>query len=186
MVESGTRRVWLSAACVASMLLCCEPGSPIETSGTPVAWIDDDPIAVEEVRGRALLQTDEQRRALVDRAIADRLAEREARRRGLAYSESVIGRLVAIHRAAALREREVLRDALRDNVIWGVEVTEADVRAYYEARKDLYRTRRVVLRIAAFEQERAARAAAAVLDASGAPDVEMQEVGPRPLHAFFF
>jgi hypothetical protein len=169
--------LWLLCAVAA---LGCEPGDSLEGRGTPVAWVDGEAIVIEQLRGRDAGQTAEQRRELVDRAIGDLLAAREARRRGLGFSEDVVGRLVAIRRAAEQQERVVLRQALRKTVTWGVEVSDREARDYYEARRELFEQRWVGLRVVRFATEAAARSASANPGAEHRDAVASREVDSTP------
>lgn len=171
--------LWLVLVCAAA----CSPSDPRDEFGTPVAWVDGEPIPIQGLPGRFGAATPRRRRQLVDEAISDYLAAREARRRGLGQTENVVGKIVAIRREAEARERRVLRQALRDVETWNTEVGEDAVREYFERRKNLYSPRVVTLRVASFATEKAARRAESVLEASGQPPAGARDVGPQPQRA---
>lgn len=169
----------LALACLAALVGCELGGSPFDRAGVPVAWVDDEPVLREDLPVPGSLESVAERRDAIDGGIADLLAAREARRRGLGYTEQAAGRIAAVRRAAEIRERRILRDVLLDVFASEVEIDERQLRADFEQRHAGTRHRHVTLRALPFPSREAAESANAALGDSGRLDpARSQQIGP--------
>jgi hypothetical protein len=134
----------------------CELGTVFDDFGVPVAWVDDEPVVREDLHTGGSLEAPDARREAVERGIEDLLAAREARRRGLGFTEDAVRRIAAVRRAAEVRERRVLREALFEVVAAEIEIGEDQLRADFDARHATTRRRSVTLRTQQFPTRDAA------------------------------
>jgi len=194
----GTRRIF-AGRCVTRLLvlslltpLGCERAthSPSEgTSSAPapsavhvVARVENEPIAVEDLRMAGIPGLPAKREQLLQAAITRRLAAEEARHRGLDRTSDVQARIEGVRREARASEEAVLRDALFQSVRDGLQISKADLRDYYEKTKSLYFERQVKLRQQAFPSKAEAEAAMAKLGAEGRLDPAKSEaIGPAAM-----
>ncbi len=137
------------------LLTGCDSG-PIDESGRPLAWVGGQKLTSADLRITGALDESEQRQEALDRGIDDLLVAREARRRGLGYTEQAITRIVAVRRAAELRERQILRDVLFDVVASEVEVSEDEMKQEFDLLNASNRRRIVTLRSQTFASKQLA------------------------------
>jgi len=153
---------------------------PRGSASPVVAWVEGEPIHVEDVVGRAPRGRElREPRERVEEAIGRRLMVEETRRRRLDEAPGVRERIAAIRREAVEREEGALRNALFDSLRSGIALTEEELRQHYQDTKARYFERRIHLRRAVFDSEEAARAADAALGPAGHLDPESSEdLGP--------
>lgn len=137
----------------------CERGNPLDDSGRPLAWVDAQKLTSADLRFTGPVEEVDQRRQTIDRGIDDLLVAREARRRGLGYTEQAVRRIVAVRRAAQVRERKILRDVLFEVFASEVTIDEAELREEFERLQALNRRRRVTLRLQTFSSRESAERA---------------------------
>ena len=137
----------------------CEMGGPIDDSGRPLAWVGAQKLTSADLRLTGPLEEPDQRREVIDRGVDDLLVAREARRRGLGYTEDAVRRIVAVRRAAEIRERRILRDVLYEVVASEVEVSEPELRQEFERLQGFNRRRLVTLRSQTFGSRESAEQA---------------------------
>ncbi len=148
-------------------------GAVAEVNGAPVLADELEAIAAEA-------PADAARR--LDRVIARKLAAGEARRRGLDREGAVRVALDRVRREQALREEEILRDALYGVLYDTAVVSEDELRGQYEKTRARYTERRLRLRRQRFASEAAARAMQQRLGAAGRLDATAAEtIGPAPI-----
>lgn len=163
---------WLAVAMACVTLPAgCDTSTPIEDSGQPIAWVGGEKLTPADLPVREPLEDAEQRRQAIDRGIDDLLVAREARRRGLGYTEQAVKRIIAVRHAAELRERQILRDVLYDVVASEVEVSDAEMREEFELLNAANRRRLVTLRSQTF-------ASRSLAERSTATDAGATQVGP--------
>jgi hypothetical protein len=121
-------------------------------------------------------------RRQLDAVITRRLAAQEARRRGLAKTEDIHERLVAIQRQAEAQEEAILRDALFAKMKSDLKVSEQDLRDFYEKTKIRFATRELHLRRVAFASKSEAESASAKLGPQARLDPKAsEEIGPAAI-----
>jgi len=153
--------------------------APAPSTAHVVARVEGEPIAVEDLRMVGIPGLPARREQLLQAAITRRLAAEEARRRGLDKSKDVQARIEAVRREARANEEAVLRDALFQSVRDGLQISEADLRDYYEKTKSLYFERQVKLRQQAFPSKVESEATIARLGPEGHLDPAKSEtIGP--------
>lgn len=189
---AGTRRwdVWRLAACAVVCLgaLACEPSeAPNAEGGKPagpvVAWIDGEPITVEAVLATRPRGPAGDRAAKVDAAVLEEIACREARRQKLDEQPQVEWQLRQVRREARWREQQILRTALKQQIVGDVEIPEAELQRAYERDQNSFRDRLLQLREWSFDSEQQARSAVAGAGEAGVLDPgEAAEVGPISLN----
>jgi len=115
------------------------------------AWVDGVPIALDErISGKM-------KERAVQAAIDRFLLARAAREQKLDQLPEVREKLGAIRREARLREERVLLQAFQDALPPVKEISEEELRAEYEKRKEDFREPQIRLRQRKFESEAEAR-----------------------------
>ncbi len=147
------------AVALGAALAGCDMGGPLDDSGRPLAWVNAEKLTSADLRFTGPLDDPDERRKVIDRGIDDLLVAREARRRGLGYTEQAVRKIVAVRRAAQVRERRILRDVLYEVVASEVEIGEAELREEFERLQASIRRRRVTLRSQTFPSREAAERA---------------------------
>lgn len=150
---------WLSAVLLSAAMTGCDMESPLDDPGRPIAWVGGEKLTSADLRFQGPADEPDQRRVVIDRGIDDLLVAREARRRGLGYTEQAVRQLVAIRRAARIRERKVLRDVLYEVLSSEVEISEAELQEEFERINAANPRRLVTLRVHAFGSRESAEQA---------------------------
>jgi hypothetical protein len=150
----------------------CDTDDPIDDSGRPLAWVSGQKLTSADLRFTGTLEEPDQRREVIDRGVDDLLVAREARRRGLGYTEQAVKQIAAVRRAAEIRERRILRDVLYEVMASEVEISEAELREESDRFEGFHRRRLVTLRSQTF------RSRASAEEALHTPVTASKIVGP--------
>jgi hypothetical protein len=185
-VESGWAR--LAALLGALSLLACgqssqHAGEPVtqDLGRSVVARVGDDVITVDDLGWMPARVSPEKR---LEMLVMRRIAAREARRRGLTEEPKTRAKLAEFRFQALTWEEGLLRNALYNSIRLGMRFSEPDLRAQYEANKQLYAQPQWTLRVRMYASEAEARAADAQLGATGRLDPAQSEtLGPAPVGA---
>jgi hypothetical protein len=184
--KDPNRAIWaaglmLAVACAreGSDTTVATPGPPLAGGSPVVARVNGEPLTIADLQAATVRGVRGDSRHALDTAVARRLAAQEARRRGLDASDEMRAQVEALRREAAVKEEELLRDALQASLATQIAVTEEEARARYQQRPPRETGQRLRLRRAAFPSEEAARAEDQRLGADGRLDpATSEEIGP--------
>jgi hypothetical protein len=166
MIErAGSRRrtVWVVAAGVVACLWvsACRPGEvrdaeDAEQTEVVVAWVEGEEVGVDEVLAVRRPRGDDHREARIEAAVLEKIANLEARKRMLHEKPDVERALRDVRLHAMRRENRVLREALKKDLVKGVEFSEEELRQAYRENELTYRDQQLRLRKWSFASQREA------------------------------
>lgn len=194
-VMSWRPKAWSLAVCSVACLgaPACQPADqPAETSnagggeppGVVVAWVDGDGIGVDEVLAARFRRGGKDREAWLEAAVLDKVVSLEARRRKLHERPEVARALRDARLQAVRREKQILRAALKKEIVTDAEISEQELRKAYQERKGISIEIQPRLRQWSFLSEKKARDA--VAGVKGAPSLipgKATQVGPFSLRS---
>jgi len=187
--RSGCRRAWgLGAGVLACLgVAACQPSEVpdaeiAEPAEVVVAWVDGERVGVEDVLIARRRGGGADLDSRIELAVLDRVASLEARRRKLHQRPKVERALRDTRREIRRRELEILRAALKQEIVQDVEISEQELRQAYEEDERSYLERQLRFRRWSFESEEQARGALEGVEGADALDpAQATEEGPFSL-----
>jgi hypothetical protein len=160
------------------LAIACSPSrdATADGPGRPIARLGPRTIDAAELVATGQLRRESDRDALFRAAVGSVLAAEEARARGLADDPAMKGRIALLRAHARIEEDALLAQALFEAERQAVHPTEEELLAHYEATKQRYLVRKMVLRRVAYASREEAEATDRALGPAGRLDPAAAEV----------
>jgi hypothetical protein len=186
---SRARRICVLSLSSLFILACPQQQAetdPDSNAPAALAWVNGSVIREQDLQLASRRGPQSKTPALLmEAAILARVTLLEARRRGLEQRPEIAQRIESTRTEALRREFEVLREALKRDMMQEVEITEDELREAYEEDDRSYNEPQMKYREWTFPSEAAAQAAveANALDAGAARDLPLVSMRARPTEA---
>jgi hypothetical protein len=179
---TGPGSACLGALLAALAILACErtpqkaePEEP-DPQSVVLARVGDEVVTVEEL---GFVPVTVNLTNKLETLVMRKLAAEEARRRGLADEPKTREKIAQFRHHAVMWEEGLLRNALYNSIRLGMTLSEAELRAYFDANRNAFTAPHWKLRIQKVASEAEARAAAEKLGATGRLDpAQAESLGP--------